>query len=95
MAQTIAQHAHTRVHMSCAAFAFAHALRMCKNSHIHMAHGTHTAHTRAPQLVVPYLLRRVQENADVLKSVAAEKALIAAELRRRLLGGGGGGGGAA
>ena len=33
--------------------------------------------------VVPYLVRRAQENADVLGGVTHERALLVRELRRR------------
>ena len=33
--------------------------------------------------VLPYLIRRAQENSTVLSGVAQEKALVAAELGRR------------
>ena len=38
--------------------------------------------------VMPYLIRRAQENSDVLGGVAAETGMLRAELRRRLLLGG-------
>ena len=36
--------------------------------------------------VIPYLVRRAQENSTVLGSVQQEKAMVLAELRRRMLG---------
>jgi hypothetical protein len=36
--------------------------------------------------VLPYLVRRAQENASVLAGVSRETAMMRAELRRRLLG---------
>ena len=35
--------------------------------------------------VIPYLVRRAQENSSVLGGVAKEKKMVAAEVRRRLL----------
>lgn len=35
--------------------------------------------------VIPYLVRRAQENSTVLSGVQKEKAMVARELRRRLL----------
>lgn len=34
--------------------------------------------------VVPYLVRRAQENSDIMAGVAREKGMIAAEMWRRL-----------
>lgn len=38
--------------------------------------------------VIPYLVRRAQENSDMLGGVGQETAMMRTELRRRLLGGG-------
>ena len=35
--------------------------------------------------VIPYLVRRAQENSSVLGGVQKEKRMVAAEIRRRLL----------
>ena len=37
--------------------------------------------------VLPYLVRRAQENSDMLGGVGVETAMLRSELRRRLLGG--------
>lgn len=37
--------------------------------------------------VIPYLVRRAQENSTVLGGVQREKEMVLAELRRRMLGG--------
>ncbi len=36
--------------------------------------------------VMPYLIRRAQENSTVLSGVEQEKQMVLAELRRRVLG---------
>lgn len=38
--------------------------------------------------VLPYLLRRVQENSDMLGGVGKDVALLKQELKRRIMGGG-------